>query len=58
MRKLRLLRLLRRGDQRAAMAVGGDDEASGDVVAEKRDARGVAAVAYGQGAAGVGNVFA
>ena len=39
------------------MAVGGDDEASGDVAAEKRDARGVAAVAHGQGAAGVGNVL-
>jgi hypothetical protein len=37
MRKLRLLRLLRRGEQCAAMTVGGNDEASGDVAAEKRN---------------------
>ena len=39
------LRLLRLGDQRAAVPVGRGDEASRHVVAEKRDRRGVAAVA-------------
>ena len=49
--------LLHFRDQRAAVAVGGEDEASGDVVAEERDARGMAAVAHRQSAAGAGGVL-
>jgi hypothetical protein len=44
-------------DQCAAMALGDGDEASGHVVAKKRDACGMAAVAHRQGAAGAGVIF-
>ncbi len=48
----RLLRLRCFGDERAAVAVGRGDEASGHVVAEERDARGMAAIGHRQRAAG------
>jgi len=39
------------------VAVGGDDKASGDVVAEEGDARGMAAIAYRQSAAGADGIL-
>ncbi len=48
--RLRYLRLLR--DQSAAVAVRRGDEASGHVVAEEREVRGVAAIAHRQRAGG------
>jgi len=49
--------LLSGGDQRAAVAVGAEDEASGDIAAEERNAGCMAAVAHRQRAAGAGGVL-
>ena len=57
MREERRLRLPSVGHQRAAMAVGRGDKASGHVVAEERDGGGVAAVADRRRAAGGGGVL-
>ena len=48
-----LLRLLHLRDQRAAVAVGGGEEAPGHVVAEERDGGGVTPVLHSQSAAGI-----
>ena len=57
MRQKRMLLRLRLGDQRAAMAVGGCEEAPGHVVAEKRNCRGVTPVRHCESAAGAGAVL-
>ena len=57
MRQKRLLLRLRLGDQRAAMAVGGCEEAPGHVVAEKRNCRGVTPVRHCESAADAGAVL-
>ena len=51
-----LLVWLRLGDQRPAIAVCRGDETSGHIGAEKRDARGVPAIAHRQRAAGAGGI--
>ena len=52
MRQQRLLLLrIRFGDQRAAMAVGHGDKASGHVITEERESGGMATVSHRQGAA-------
>jgi hypothetical protein len=52
-----LLLWIRFRDQRAAMAVGHTDQASGNVIAEERERRRVPAIPHRQRASGTGRVL-